>query len=132
MKRIIAFSVFLFLLCQVIFAQTATNREPKSAEERAEMATARLTKTLSLNEDQATKVKAIHLERFQKMEALKAKFKEADDKVAARGEAKTAVEEADQKLKEVLTAEQFAKYEQQKQDRMQKQREKGRDRRSGK
>ncbi len=131
MKKIIVFAVFMLLLCQISFAQTAATREPKTAEERAEMVTARLTKALSLNEDQATKVKAIHLERFQKVEALKAKFKEADDKVAARGEAKSAVEEADQKMKEVLTADQFAKYEQQKQDRMQKQREKGRDRRSG-
>ncbi len=131
MKKIIAMCLILGLFIHSTIAQTTPAREPKTPEEKAEAVTSRLTKRLSLTTEQAAKVKTIQLERFQKIEALKAQYKETDDKVAARSEAKTLTGEADQKMKEALTAEQYTRYEQQRQEQFQKHRERAKSRRSG-
>ncbi len=98
MKKVL---MMLFLSVGVIagsYAQDAakTAQEPvarKTAAERAEMQTKRMTEELKLTADQATKVQAINLEIAQKVDAVR-----ADQKAVA--ELKTQKEE---KITSVLT-----------------------------
>jgi len=114
MKKAIVI-LFFFLsglgLATAQSADGARTREPRTPEERAEMRTKRLTKALSLTEAQTAQVKTIFLEQAQQMDQLQAKRRESTEKGAVRGEAKTLADATDQKLKGVLTPEQFTKYQ---------------------
>ncbi|HEX8516709.1 MAG TPA: hypothetical protein VF868_10955 [Bacteroidia bacterium] len=79
----------------------------KTPEERAEMATARMTKTLALNEEQQQKVKALILKREKDRENMQEKARDTRQKVEAEMEAD---------LQKILNAEQFEKFKKKKEE----------------
>jgi Spy/CpxP family protein refolding chaperone len=91
--------------CSMATAQEAGKEAPKkgkggfSAEQRLE----RLTTTLSLTDEQKPKVKAVLEDTAKKMQAV------APEERREKG--RTIREEETKKLKEILTADQFKKYE---------------------
>lgn len=96
------------------FAQDTTKRVrrqmPKmTAEQRAEKATARLEKELSLTADQKTKIYAVELENAKKVET----WRSADqgDMKGKMKERKEAVQAQKAKIDGILTAEQKTKME---------------------
>ena len=93
-------------------------REPKSAEERAQAMTKRMEKNLALSADQTSKVEAINLEKFQKIDAIRGKY--TNDRRQGFQETRTVRQEWDNELKAVLSADQFTKYQQLQEDRKQK------------
>ncbi len=133
MKKISTLLLLLFLIVATTFAQesaqTRPSREQRTPEERAEAMTARMTKELPLNADQSTKIRAINLEQAKKMEAIRQK--NGEDRAASHSEFKALSGETDTKYKEVLTAEQFTKYQQQEQEKTENRRDKMKERKSG-
>lgn len=83
---------------------------------RAEMHTARMTESLGLSADQAAKIKAIHLKYDEKAKAAHDANAGAD-KGKMREAQKTIRTERENEIKQVLTKEQAAKWEQQKAER---------------
>jgi len=100
-------------------AQQGQGRQQMTPEERAKTNTERLEKLLSLKADQKTKVHAIELEIGKEMSALRQNNSQGE----ARREAMQKLNaKRDAKYKEVLTADQFKKYQE---DNEQRQRERG-------
>ena len=96
------------------FAQDTTKRARKqmpkmTAEQRAEKATARLEKELSLTADQKTKIYAVELENAKKVET----WRSADqgDMKGKMKERKEAMQAQKAKIDGILTAEQKTKME---------------------
>ncbi|HXA02837.1 MAG TPA: hypothetical protein VNW99_12660 [Cytophagaceae bacterium] len=110
---------------QTVFSQTTANNKAKehSPEQRADVHVKKMTQDLSLSSDQVPKVKAIVLDKTQKMDAIKAKYANSTDKKAMHQEMKTIHDQKETELKAVLTPEQYTKHvqmrEQEKQKRMQ-------------
>lgn len=96
----------------------------KTPEQRAEGATQRWTKALTLTAEQQPKVKQIFLDRATKVDAIKAKYANNTDKKAMHEEIKAVKTEADNSMKEVLTPQQYDQYikikEEKKQQKQQK------------
>ncbi|NTE01178.1 hypothetical protein G6M26_02520 [Agrobacterium tumefaciens] len=91
-------------------SRTARKQMPKmTAEQRAEKATSRLEKKLSLTADQKTKIYAVELENAKKMEAWR-KTDHSDMK-GKMDERKTAMKEQKAKIDAILTADQKTKME---------------------
>ncbi len=127
MKKICVFALLsvsaLTMVTGTIRAQSADSirvnpREPKSAEERAQSLTKRMEKYLALSADQTSKVEAINLEKSQKIDHLRGKY--TNDRRQGFQEMKTIRQGWDQELKAVLSADQFTKYQQMKEERKQK------------
>ncbi|MDF7810456.1 hypothetical protein [Hymenobacter sp. YC55] len=93
-------------------------------EQRADMQTQRLTKELSLTADQSTKVRTIALAENQELQALRAKFSSADSRQGAGQEMKAVREKYDAQLKAVLTPEQVTKFDQMREDQLDKRKDK--------
>ncbi|UOQ67466.1 DUF4890 domain-containing protein [Hymenobacter volaticus] len=93
-------------------------------EQRADMQTQRLTKELSLSADQSTKVRTIALAETQELQALRAKFSSADSRQGAGQEMKAVREKYDAQLKAVLTPEQVTKFDQMREDQLDKRKDK--------
>lgn len=91
-----------------VFAQDG--KPKKNAEKRATMYVKELTTELSLTADQSSKIKAVQLESFAKLDTLKAKATSGDKK-AGKKEAKAVTEAATASIKAVLTDEQKAKFD---------------------
>lgn len=89
---------------------SAQGLETKAAEEKATMETKELTEKLSLNADQQKTVSAAALNRVKQEEADKAKYK--DDKEGLKAASKQSNETFETTVKNILTPEQKAKYEQ--------------------
>jgi hypothetical protein len=87
-------------------------RGNKSPEQRAEARTAQLSKSLGLNADQTEKVRQLNLAQAQEMQTLRTK------NAANRQEAKATRDRHEAQLKAILTADQYAKYDQQRTERM--------------
>jgi hypothetical protein len=81
----------------------------KTAEERAENMTARLTKELDLNADQAAKAKAIILKREQDRDKLQEQMKGEREKMEEQ--MKKDHEKVKAEFKEFLSSEQYKKFE---------------------
>jgi Spy/CpxP family protein refolding chaperone len=81
-------------------------QQGETPEQRADNQLKRLTKGLTLSTDQATQIKPLLLELSQKREAMR----EASDKRAARKDLQNLVMSQDEKMKTILSAEQYAKY----------------------
>ena len=100
MKKIILI-LFTVAIASVnsLAQEPAKPKQPKKTpEERAENMTKRLTKELNLNEDQQVKTKAIILKRELSREKISKEMKESPAKVK-------------EEFKQVLTPEQFQKFE---------------------
>jgi protein CpxP len=117
MKKIIL-SAMLAIFCQVAFCQTSYSQnrthhaqgKNRTPEERASMRVKKMTQDLALTSDQATKVKAIILDRMQKFDAIRAKYATATDKKPMHQEMKALNDQKESELKAVLTPEQYAKH----------------------
>ncbi|GAB2475045.1 hypothetical protein GCM10011375_23790 [Hymenobacter qilianensis] len=92
--------------------KSADQRTKKTPEQRAEARAANLSKSLGLNAEQTEKVRQLHLTHVKEMDAVRAKDIENHQK----GKATRDRHEA--QLKTILTADQYAKYEQQRTERM--------------
>lgn len=86
----------------------------KTPEQRADARTQQLTKSLGLSADQTEKVRQLNLAQAKEMQTLRAKS------AANRQEAKATRDRHEAQLKAILTTEQYAKYEQQRTERMDK------------
>ena len=103
-KSLILFS----LLLVTTFYSFAQEKSKKTPEERATSITKKLTEKLSLNADQAAKVKAITLKRTEKIDQVKSKAN--GDANAKQTEVKAIKQQWEADLKGILTAVQFETY----------------------
>ncbi len=106
-------------------AQQRGNRENMTPEKMAERMTEKMTEDLKLDEAQKQEVYDLNLESANKRTEMMAK--EQTDKKAARENMKADQEAHEAKLKEILTNDQFVKWE----EIQKEQREKMKDRRGG-
>ena len=121
MKKLLVISMMFLATVNLATAQPGQGqRQQMTPEERAKATTERLEKLLSLNADQKTKVNAIELEYGKERNALRQKNQ--GDREAMRTAAQELDKKFDAKYKEVLTADQFKKYLE---DKEQRQRERG-------
>ncbi|GAB2953810.1 hypothetical protein GCM10027048_18830 [Hymenobacter coalescens] len=95
--------------------------EQRTPEQRADMQTQRLSKQLTLSAEQQTRVRAIFLAQANELDAARAQKPAAGmDRETMRQKMQEGRARYDEQLKGVLTAEQFAKYTQQREDRMER------------
>ena len=93
-------------------------------EQRADMQTQRLSKQLSLSADQTSQVRAIALAENQELQALRSKSAAADSRQGAGQEMRAIREKYDTQLKALLTPEQTTKYNQLREDQLDKRKDK--------
>ncbi|RTQ46331.1 hypothetical protein EJV47_22675 [Hymenobacter gummosus] len=93
--------------------------QQRTPEQRADMQTQRLTTQLGLSAEQQPKVREIFLGQANRMETLRGQGPGAD-RQAMMQQMKDARTSADEQLKGVLSAEQFAKYQQLREDRLER------------
>lgn len=108
MKKLLAFAAVLLLAATTTFAQGG--RMNASPEERAKMQTERITERLKLDKGQSEKVYALSLDRAKEMQSLLASG-ERDRTKMQEFQAKF-----DEKLKPILTPEQWTQYEKYRQE----------------
>jgi Spy/CpxP family protein refolding chaperone len=89
-------------------------KDNRTPEQRAEARAQQLSKSLGLNADQTEKVRQINLAQAKEMQAVRTKS------AANREEAKAARDRYEAQLKAILTADQYAKYDQQRTERINK------------
>ena len=106
MKKVISIIATLVLGIGCLFAQKA----PKTSEERATKAAQKLTTELNLSADQTTKVKDLIKARIEAVQAVKAKYTEAQ-KIERRKEIKPIRQKFRTDLEAILTPEQKTKWE---------------------
>ena len=106
----------LFLMA-VLFGTSLSMAQPGgqrsfNPEEMAKRQTAELKEALSLNADQEKKVYDINLETSKKMSAMREKMQAGGNGMEGMREKMTQIRaEQDKKMKEILTADQWAKYQ---------------------
>lgn len=109
--------VIALAISGLTFAQEKGKFKDASPEERAEMQTKKMTNDLTLNKDQEEKVNAILKEHHSSLEAKKEEIKKEqieakkERRQKAMSEMKESREELKEKLKKVLTEEQYKKWE---------------------
>ena len=87
-------------------------------EQRADRQAQRLTKELSLSADQTEKIKQMELARGQEMQALRGQASTGDDRATMRQTMQTMRTKYDTQLKDILTPDQYTKYGQMQDNRM--------------
>lgn len=99
------------LLVVGVFGQTTTKKEApkKSSDERAHAMTERMTKSLELNEEQKAKIYEINLGIAQKNDAIRTDASLSKEEKVKRIQENHAARNA--MYREVLTPDQYAKYE---------------------
>jgi|SRR6187402_248175 len=102
MKNIIL-SLTLLLFSTIVFAQA-----PVTAEQKAEETVTKLKTELALTDDQIPKVKAITVDRINKITA--AKKKNGADKPRMQSDSKRIFDEWETQLKAILTEAQYNTY----------------------
>jgi len=113
-KLILAFTVFTSV-CTIninsIKAQDAdvqsVAQQGQTAEQRASNQVQRLTKALTLSNDQVVQIKPLLLELNQRRDAMR----EAPDKRVAMKDMRDLVSVQDDKMKTILNADQYTKYQ---------------------
>jgi periplasmic protein CpxP/Spy len=112
MKKNIWITCLFLLVASASFAQTQpAPRELKTAQERADNQTKRLSKSLTLTPEQTPQVQAANLEHAQKIDEIRAKYKGQKEKAGMMDEVRAAEDARDAKMKVTLTPEQYTKYE---------------------
>ena len=113
-RLILALSIFTASLTVNVDSAIAQDTEFQNiaqqdltAEQKATKQVQRLTKALSLTTDQANQIKLLLLELNQKREGMR----DASDKRVAMKEMRDLVSAQDDKMKTILSEEQFSKYE---------------------
>ncbi|ALD21412.1 hypothetical protein [Hymenobacter sp. DG25A] len=136
MKKMLALVAMAALFTTAASAQTTTTtpqgpgthhgrgmgmgHEKMTPAQRAEKMSQHLTQQLSLSADQTSKVQAILLAQGQEIDAIHTKYAASTDRKAAMPEMKATREKYEAQLKGVLTAEQYAKYDKMRDEKMQK------------
>jgi len=90
----------------------------RSPEQMADARAKQLTTQLGLNADQTEKVRQLALKQAQQMQEKRASAMASGDRSAMRGEMQAAREQYDTQLKTILTSEQYTKYTQLREDRI--------------
>jgi hypothetical protein len=93
-------------------------RERRTPAERADMQTKRLTEQLSLSADQQTKVREIFLAQANEMETMRSQMGEGTDRQAMGQKMRESRARYDEQLKAALSADQYTKYSQMRDERM--------------
>jgi len=112
-KLVLALSIFaatFALSTESVKAQDSRGERPQqnlTPAQRVDNQIQRWTKALSLSSDQVNQIKPLLLELNQKREAMR----DASDKRAAMREMRDLVTAQDAKMKTILSAEQYTKYE---------------------
>ena len=116
MKKMITVVCLLFSLA--IFAQDRRDEEKKNDNsEMASLSARRMAMQLDLDKDQEAKIQKLYMKRFEarqegKDKNLKAREEIKEARAEMREERQEANEEMKEELKEILSAEQFQKWEQ--------------------
>ena len=117
MKRFNLFFIAVLFLSGLAMAQPGSGKHKNvSPETRAAKMTERMTKELSLNDQQAKEIETVNLEFVTQLSANRVQRtakekKEKEEIKKMRGNMKEAREARDTKLKSILTEEQYAKYQ---------------------
>jgi protein CpxP len=90
--------------------------QDRSPEERAEMKANKLAKELNLTDAQKNQIREVTLAKAQRMDALKAQHQ--DNRKAMGTEMKEVKNTYETQLKDILTPDQYAKYEKERQEKM--------------
>jgi Spy/CpxP family protein refolding chaperone len=98
--------------------QLRAQQGERTPEERAKHRAEHLTKTLSLNADQSKQVEALLMEEMQKMKEMRAN--RSAERQANRDAMRKFHEEAEERLKSILTPDQFATYQKRKEEKREK------------
>ncbi len=106
MKRIM---IFMAVALFTMGTANAQDKQQRPAAERAKKQTERMTKELGLNADQAAKVDATNAKYAEKMDAMRADRKEKMAETKGKGAELNDARMAE--MKDVLTPEQYAKME---------------------
>ncbi|AEA44912.1 hypothetical protein [Fluviicola taffensis] len=124
---------FVFLVGGTAMAQQQAKKEHKTPEQRATGLTQKMTAKLGLDETQKTKIQNINLGIAQKNDAIR------NNTSLSRDEKRTQLKETqtsrNSQYKEVLSADQYAKYEaweKEKREKMQEKRAEKKDTKGGK
>ena len=121
-KVISIIALFVFFASINIFSQGEDVKQKKTPEERAENISVKMQKNLELTDEQKQSVCNALLETFKQRETDIELYK--DDKEARRNAAKTRFETLDAKFKDILSQEQYQKFETHKQKMKEKRKEK--------
>lgn len=108
---VMGFMAVFMLISASLFAQDKSQH--KSPEERAKMMSDKMKTELTLTDEQYQKVQAINLDFSTKASAIK---KEGGDKTSWMEKMKPLEDERTKSFKEVLTPDQFTKFESMKND----------------
>jgi len=111
-------AAIVFLTSASIFSQQEDIKQKKTPEERAVNISSRMQKKLELTDEQKLSVHDALLEAFKQRETDRELYK--DDKAARKQAAKTRFEKLDTRFKEILTQEQYKKFDVHKQKIMEK------------
>lgn len=114
-KTLVLLAALALTTAGTAFAQTAPAalaKPQKSPEQKADRHASHLAKDLGLNPDQEARVEKLMLAREQETAVLKAKY--GADRKAGRVDMKAAHDRYQAQFREILTPEQYAKFEQQK------------------
>lgn len=122
-KTLILLAALAFTTAGTSFAQTAPATTAmakghhgkgghKTPAQKADHKAAKMAKELGLTADQEAKIEQLMLARQQESDAFKAKY--GNNKQAGRAEMKAAHERYTAQFKQILTPEQFAKFDQMK------------------
>lgn len=125
MKNLIMVTLFSGVFC---FAQEKTAQKQMTPEQRTEMRLEYLKKDLALNSQQEKQVKQALMDQETRIKTLKANKKERkpnekltmQEKLALNSQIKKEQETMAQKMKSILTPEQFKKWEAEKDARIEK------------
>lgn len=104
--------LFVVALCVAVTVQSFAQQGPpkRSAEERAAIFVKNLGKEMTLTEEQSTKITAIQLGTFKKVDEIREKGM-AGDRKAMRQDVKAANDAAEVSIKALLTDEQKTKFD---------------------
>lgn len=117
LKSIIALLIILFI-SPGVFSQHQNVKPKKTPEERADNISQRMQKHLELNDEQKQSIHNALLDAFKQKEIDKELYK--NDKTARKQAAKTRFELLDSRFKEILTTEQYEKFDVHKQKKIDK------------
>ena len=123
MKKI-GFTLMLFSLVSAMSMAQPRDFDP---EQFAKRQTAQLKEELDLNDDQEKKVYEVNLESIKKMSELREKMRSGGGGIEGMREKMMEIrEEQNKKMKEILTAEQWTKYEKYQEERLSRMRDRRR------
>ena len=107
------------------------DREKLTTDQKVELQVKKMNKDLNLNEKQTEQVKAVVTKQVQKRESKKAEMQQVKDKNRAQMKAQMETEQAavTSEMKKILTPEQFTKWEKNREDKIEKMKEKRAERR---